>query len=306
MTTFMAGSRGVRYLLFATTSIATAFTTTVKLRPSTIITTTHCAAGGTSPRTVRASSTEVNSNNNNNRAVSDMRKEYSERALLETEVPSDPYQLFVNWFDEACTVSSGVEPNAMCLSTVSSDHKPSARYVLLKAHDDRGFVWYTNYNSRKGEELAINNYAALTFWWGDLERSVRIEGTVEKVDDEESTVYFYSRPRASQIGAWSSNQSREINSRTELDAQEESIKQQFEREEVIPKPPHWGGFRLVPTRVEFWKGRASRLHDRVAYTKLTADSTNSSTEGGITGAVASDDGSRMMSKATWEIKRLQP
>ena len=289
MATFITGKRGLRYLLFATTSIATAFTftRTVKNRHHSTTCTeivTHCAAGGSSPRLASSSSTAIR-NNNNNRDVSEMRKEYSERALLETEVPSDPYQLFVNWFEEACTVSSGVEPNAMCLSTVGRDHKPSARYVLLKAHDDRGFVWYTNYNSRKGDELSINNYAALTFWWGDLERSIRIEGTVEKVSDEESTAYFYSRPRSSQIGAWSSNQSREINSRAELDAQEEAIKRQFDNVEVIPKPPHWGGFRLVHSRVEFWKGRASRLHDRVAYTKVSATDS---------------------SAPTWKINRLQP
>ena len=171
---------------------------------------------------------------------SDMRKEYSEHPLLEQEIPSDPYQLFVKWFDDAVTLSSSfVEPNAMCLSTVGPDYKPSARMVLLKGHDERGFVWYTNYQSRKGDEMAINKYAALTFFWGELERSIRIEGSVEIVSDTESTAYFYSRPRTSQIGAWSSNQSREISSRMALDEQEEQIKQRFQGMDVIPKPEHW-------------------------------------------------------------------
>ena len=171
---------------------------------------------------------------------SDMRKEYSERPLLEQDLPSNPYQLFVNWFEEAVSSSSSVvEPNAMCLSTVGQDYKPSARMVLLKGHDERGFVWYTNYQSRKGCDMAINKYAALTFFWGELERSIRIEGEVETVSIAESTAYFYSRPRSSQIGAWSSDQSREISSRDALDQQEVEIKERFQGMDVIPKPDHW-------------------------------------------------------------------
>ena len=223
--------------------------------------------------------------------VSDMRKEYSEQPLLEADVPADPYTLFAAWFDEACAAGAGIEPNAMCLSTVSPDtHRPSARYVLLKGHDDRGFVWYTNYGSRKSNDLAATPFAALTFWWGDLERSVRLEGAVEKVSEEESAAYFYSRPRTSQIGAWSSNQSTEISGRAALEAQEAEVEKRFADADVIPKPPHWGGFRLVPDRVEFWKGRASRLHDRLAYTKVADD----------------PSGAALMSKSTWSIARLQP
>ena len=227
--------------------------------------------------------------------TSDMRKEYSEHPLLENEIPSNPYQLFLKWFQEAVTSSSSVvEPNAMCLSTVGQDYKPSARMVLLKGHDERGFVWNTNYQSRKGNDMALNKYAALTFFWGELERSIRIEGTVETVSDAESTAYFYSRPRSSQIGAWSSNQSREISSRIALDEQEEQIKQRFQEMDVIPKPEHWGGYRLVPTRIEFWKGRASRLHDRIVYTKETPEKEKEEE------VIAS------MNQAIWSIKRLQP
>ncbi|GAB5032203.1 pyridoxamine 5-phosphate oxidase [Nannochloropsis oceanica] len=222
-------------------------------------------------------------------AVADLRKEYSASGLEEHEVPSEPMTLFRRWLDEA-VAAKVVEPNAMCLSTVSADGKPSGRYVLLKGLDDRGFVWYTNYQSRKGQELAAAAFhvdgvdapaagppACLTFWWGDLERSVRIEGTVERVAEAESQAYFNSRPRGSRIGAWASNQSRPIGSRAALEAQYEDVCARFggEKEEdnegqvqPVPKPEHWGGFRLVPERVEFWKGRQSRLHDRLAYALL--------------------------------------
>lgn len=159
----------------------------------------------------------------------------------------------------------------------------------MKGHDDRGFVWYTNYNSRKGGEIDSNNNAALTFWWGEMERSIRIEGTVEKVSEEEATAYFHSRPRSSQLGAWSSNQSSEIESRTALEEQEVEIVKRFDNVEVIPKPPHWGGFRVIPNRMEFWKGRASRLHDRIAFTKTETDYEKS-----------------LISEIKWDIKRLQP
>jgi pyridoxamine 5'-phosphate oxidase len=205
-------------------------------------------------------------------SVSDLRKEYSSKGLDEDEVIKldTPFDLFDIWLKDAIR-SNVIEPNAMCLSTCQ-DNKPSARYVLLKGYDKRGFVWYTNYTSRKASDLSINPYAALTFWWGEMERSVRIEGKIEKVSEEESTQYFQSRPRSSQIGAWSSNQSTEISNRIALEEQEKSIVNKFASYDVIPKPPHWGGYRLIPNRIEFWKGRESRLHDRLVFEKADIDS----------------------------------
>jgi len=195
----------------------------------------------------------------------DLRVSYSKQGLEDISLPSDPHSMFRLWFDEACAAKV-VEPNAMCLSTCV-DNKPSARFVLLKGFDERGFEWYTNYNSRKSGELSENPYAALTFWWGDLERSVRVEGRVTRVSDKESDAYFNSRPRGSQLGAWSSNQSSPIDTRIALEQQEADVVARFGTNEVIPRPPHWGGFRLEPSRIEFWKGRESRLHDRIVFEK---------------------------------------
>jgi pyridoxamine 5'-phosphate oxidase len=192
-----------------------------------------------------------------------LRKEYSRQGLDEKEMGDDPMETFETWIQEAINAKC-IEPNAMCVSTCK-DNVPSARFVLLKAHDKRGFVWYTNYQSRKGDDIAANPAAAITFWWGDLERSVRIEGKVEKVSEQESDEYFNKRPRGAQIGAWTSNQSRPIISREDLAAQEQSIIDQFQGVATVTRPPHWGGYRLVPTRIEFWKGRESRLHDRLVY-----------------------------------------
>lgn len=200
-------------------------------------------------------------------SVSDLRKEYSKQGLDESkvDVAGGPVAIFKTWLEDAITAEV-LEPNAMCLSTCA-DNRPSARVVLLKSYDENGFVWFTNYNSKKAADLASNPYAALTFWWGPLERSVRIEGKVEKISEEESSAYFNSRPRGSQIGAWSSNQSSPIASREALQQQEQDVIARYEAAEQIPRPPHWGGFRLVPDRVEFWKGRESRLHDRLVFSR---------------------------------------
>ena len=174
------------------------------------------------------------------------------------------------WFENAKD-SEVCEPNAMVLSTCGKNNRPSARVVLLKEVDKNGFVWFTNYDSKKGQELKENPYASLTFLWAELERSIRVEGVVERVTPEESDRYFFSRPRSSRLGAWSSNQSRKIASRDDLETQERNVKKRFEDTSFIPRPEHWGGYRLTPTIMEFWKGRESRLHDRIVYTLSEGD-----------------------------------
>jgi len=205
-------------------------------------------------------------------AVADFRKEYSTQGLEDGDASLQlgPIKLFTKWFDEAVHVNV-LEPNAMTLATCRNN-VPSARIVLMKGFDEKGVVWYTNYNSKKGADLLANPVAAATFWWGDLERSVRVEGMVEKVTAEESDEYFHSRPRGSQIGAWSSNQSSFISSRAELEEHERVVQARFEdTNELVPRPPHWGGFRLVPTKIEFWKGRKSRMHDRIVFIRESVD-----------------------------------
>jgi pyridoxamine 5'-phosphate oxidase len=195
-------------------------------------------------------------------ALSDLRKSYERAELDESASDADPLQQFERWLNEA--VSSQVpEPNAMTLATVGSDLRPSTRIVLVKGFDARGLVWYTNYDSRKGLELAGNPYAALQFHWVELERVVRIEGRVEKVSDEDSDAYFHSRPLDSRIGAWASPQSQVIPGRTVLVTNAAKYGAQFLLKP--PRPPHWGGYRLVPDEWQFWQGRRSRLHDRLRY-----------------------------------------
>lgn len=197
--------------------------------------------------------------------LQDMRKEYSSEGLLETGLPSEPVELFRKWIEEA-TNTEVPEPNAMVLATVNPETKmPSSRYVLLKGLEDDGFVWYTNYGSRKAQELESNANASLLFFWYDLQRQVRIEGTVERLSEEESDAYFSRRGRDSQLGAWSSRQGQRTDSRESLDATYQEMKSKFRNVDTIPRPPFWGGFRLRPTRIEFWKGRESRLHDRIVY-----------------------------------------
>lgn len=199
-------------------------------------------------------------------SIASLRKEYSKKGLNEADISgSEPIHLFREWFNEAME-SDVLEPNAFCLSTCV-DNRPSARIVLMKAFDERGFVWYTNYESRKSAEMTANPFAAATFWWGTLERSVRIEGQVEKVSDEESEEYHAVRPRSSQIGAWSSQQSKPIPDRATLEQQEAASIARFDGVEKIMRPPHWGGWRLRPNRIEFWKGREARLHDRLVFAR---------------------------------------
>ncbi|WP_423198107.1 MULTISPECIES: pyridoxamine 5'-phosphate oxidase [unclassified Cupriavidus] len=209
--------------------------------------------------------------------LADLRRQFVLGALSETEVAADPISQFQRWFDEA-VVAKMPDPNAMTLATVDADGQPSARIVLLKGLDASGFTFFTNYESRKGLDLLANPRAALLFHWVQLERQVRIEGEVRKVDEAESDAYFASRPLGSRLGAWASEQSREVASRAVLEQREADFRQRFGDEP--PRPPHWGGYRLMPNWIEFWQGRASRLHDRIGYRRQ-------------------DDGS-------WRIVRLSP
>lgn len=210
-------------------------------------------------------------------SIADLRKDYALATLNEADVAADPVEQFSRWFEQA-KQALVAEPNAMSLATVGAEGKPSSRIVLLKGFDDRGFTWFTGYDSRKGRELAMNPHAALLFHWGDLERQVHIEGRVERVSAAESDDYFSIRPLKSRIGVHASDQSKPIENRGVLEARFAEAEARFG--EHPPRPDRWGGFRLVPERFEFWQGRRSRLHDRIAYTR--------------------DE------RGNWRIERLQP
>lgn len=195
------------------------------------------------------------------------RKSYERAALDEYGIDRDPFQQFTIWYDEA--VAAGLpEPEAMTLSTATLEGQPSARIVLLRGYDERGFCFFSNYSSQKGQELAANPYAAVTFHWVELERQVRIAGRVEKVTEAESDAYFQSRPSQSRIGAWSSPQSNVISSRDALEELFEKYQKQYLDETAIPRPEHWGGYRVIPERIEFWQGRPNRLHDRLRFIRI--------------------------------------
>jgi pyridoxamine 5'-phosphate oxidase len=212
------------------------------------------------------------------KSIADLRKDYTLENLNEEEIDKNPFIQFKVWFNQSVAAQLP-EPNAMTLATCTPDGKPSARMVLLKDIDERGFVLFTNYKSQKGQEISVNPHAALVFWWAELERQVRIVGTVEKISSAQSDSYFEVRPPFSRLGAWASNQSEVIYSRDVLEAQLIELQRQYENQEV-PRPPHWGGFRVIPQEIEFWQGRSSRLHDRLRYTLV-------------------DNGS-------WKIERLSP
>ena len=213
-----------------------------------------------------------------NISIADLRQEYMREGLSRADASTDPFEQFQKWFD--CVLETQLPvPNAMTLATATKDGKPSSRIVLMKGFDRDGFVFYTNYNSRKGQDLAENAQAALVFWWAELERQVRAEGRVERVSEQESDCYFQSRPLGSRVGAWVSPQSEVIESRAAMEQELQELVQEYKNGEV-PKPPYWGGYRLNPTAIEFWQGRPNRLHDRLLY--------------------------RRCSNSSWQIQRLAP
>ena len=200
--------------------------------------------------------------------IADIRKDYSLAALDEATAGPDPVAFFRKWFNEA-EAARITEINAMTLATVDADSNPHARIVLLKGLDGDSFVFFTNYDSSKGREINANAHAALLFFWKELERQVRIEGAIEKIPPGESDIYFQSRPQGSRLGAWASPQSREIADRNILELNYAKYEEEFSNVD-IPRPPHWGGYRVIPARIEFWQGRSSRMHDRILFTKNEA------------------------------------
>ncbi|MFG2513238.1 pyridoxamine 5'-phosphate oxidase [Streptomyces sp. NPDC048584] len=197
--------------------------------------------------------------------LASMRKQYRSEGLSEADLAATPVEQFARWFEQAATDGGLFEPNAMIVSTVDGEGRPSSRTVLLKHFDDDGFVFYTNYDSRKGRDLAGNPHVALLFPWHPMARQVIVTGTARRTGRDETAAYFRTRPHGSQLGAWASGQSTVITGRASLDATYATLASRYPEREQVPVPPHWGGFRVTPETVEFWQGRENRLHDRLRY-----------------------------------------